>query len=85
MAALRSPEEVYNCYIEEYGYDGDGDPDAVGLFAYALVEKDRLEWMAHHKEQHNNTPPTGKEIEEWYLSKPSSVLQRKEQSGHIVV
>ena len=77
MSAIKGPEEVYNRFIEEYGYDGDGDPSAIALFAYALVEKDKYEWMAHHRTENNGSEPTATGVEQWFLSKPQAYFIEK--------
>jgi hypothetical protein len=42
---------------------------AVGLFAFSLVEKARMEWLAHSRNA-NNVEPSEHQIAEWYKGKP---------------
>ena len=81
MAALRSPEEVFSRFIDQYGYDDDGDPHALCLFAYALVERDRFDWVQHIKEQNGGSAPTQDDITSWYASKPESYFRDKSQTA----
>src|SRR5882672_9737983 len=74
MAAIRSSEDVFLSFKEKFGLDGDGDMNAVGLFAFSLVEKDRMEWMAHIRETHG-AEPTEHQIAEWYRSKPETYFE----------
>ena len=83
IPASRNAEEVYNRYIAEYGYDGDGDPNAIGLFSYALVERDKYEWISHFRAQNGNSDPTTSDIEHWFLSKPQSYFKEKSERAHL--
>jgi hypothetical protein len=75
MAALKSSEEVFNLFKEKFGLDPDGDMHAVGLFAFSLVEKDRIEWMAHFRKIHGSEP-NEKQIAEWYQAKPDAYFDQ---------
>jgi len=77
MDPIKGPEEVYRKYLDQFGFDGDGDPDAIALFTFSLVERDRFDWMEHHRAQHNGVSPTLGEIERWYTSKPPSYFEDK--------
>ena len=56
MAVIKSSEDVFSLFKEKFGVDGDGDMDAVGLFAYSLVEKERFEWMEYCRRIHGSEP-----------------------------
>lgn len=71
MAVVRSSEEVFLFYKQKYGLDDDGDVHAVALFAFSVVENERMDWMAHAREM-RNADPTEHQISEWYASKPQS-------------
>src|SRR5712691_5131739 len=75
MAAVRNSEEVFKLFRDQFGVDGDGDMNAVGIFAYGLVEKDRFEWMAHFREVHT-AEPTQHQIDEWFSNKPSTYFEQ---------
>jgi len=77
MTAVKCPEEVYRKYLDRFGFDGDGDPDAVALFTFALVERDRFDWLEHHRSEHDGAEPTVAAIEEWYQSKPETFFDEK--------
>src|SRR5580658_893710 len=81
MAAVRGPEEVYNRYIYYFGLDGDGDPNAVALFAFSLVERDKYDWIVHHRSEHNDIPPTSGQIEQWYSMKPDSYFSDRAEKA----
>ena len=76
MSAVRNPEGVYRKYLDRFGVDGDGDPDAIALFTFALVERDRFDWLEHHRSEHGGIDPSEQAIEQWFESKPESVLAR---------
>ncbi len=78
MAAVNGPEEVYNRFISEAGYDEDGDPDAIALFSYALVEKDKYDWIAHHRKENGEASPSDADVESWFRSKPDSYFKEKQ-------
>jgi hypothetical protein len=75
MAAIKSSEEAFNLFKEKFGLDPDGDMHAVGLFAYSLVEKDRIDWMEHFRTTHSSEP-TEHQIAEWYSAKPESYFDQ---------
>jgi hypothetical protein len=77
MAAVSNPEEVYKKYIDRFGLDADGDPDAIALFSYALVERDRFDWMDHHRREHGDASPSDAEVRLWFESKPESYFDDK--------
>jgi hypothetical protein len=78
MAALSGPEDVYNKFIASRGYDADGDPEAVALFAFALVEKDKFEWISHRRKENAGNSPSEAEILTWYQDKPDGYFREKE-------
>ena len=78
---IKSSEDVFSFFKEKFGLDGDGDMHAVGLFAFSLVEKDRMEWMAHSREI-NGGEPTEHQISEWYKSKPASYFEEIGKSAY---
>ena len=78
MAAVSGPEQVYNRFVSAAGYDEDGDPDAIALFSYALVEKDRYDWIAHHRQENGGAPPSDSDMESWFRSKPDSYFREKQ-------
>jgi hypothetical protein len=71
MAIIDSSEKVLLLFKEKFGLDGDGDMDAVGLFAFSLVEKERMEWMEHIRNVHGQEP-TAQQISQWYQDKPDT-------------
>jgi hypothetical protein len=77
MTAVKCPEEVYRKYLDRFGFDGDGDPDAIALFTFALVERDRFDWLEHHRSEHGGEEPTLEAVEQWYQSKPESFFDEK--------
>lgn len=74
---ISNDEEVYRHYLDCFGLDGDGDPNAIALFTYALVEKDKYEWMSHYRNLNNNAMPSAVEIEKWFINKPESYFDEK--------
>lgn len=46
-----------------------------GLVAFAIIEEQRVEWMKHYKESHNEMPDAVK-VKEWYEQQPQSTLLR---------
>ena len=79
MAALNGPEAVYYRFIDTRGYDADGDPEAVALFAFALVERDKFEWISHRRREDDGAGPSDDEVEKWYKDKPERYFQEKER------
>lgn len=77
MPAVKGPEEVYKKYIERFGVDGDGDPDAVALFTFALVERDKFDWMEHYRKENGGAGPTDAQVAQWYADKPDSYFEEK--------
>ncbi len=80
MAAIKNSEEAFNLFREKFGLDADGDMHAVGLFAYSLVEKDRIDWMEHFRRTHSSEP-TEHQIAEWYSAKPESYFDQVSRFG----
>jgi hypothetical protein len=78
LKPLASADEVFHYLRDRRGFDGDGDMDAVALFTYALVEQDRIDWMAHFQSQHHEAPSAA-QVAEWFLSKPESYFTAKEK------
>jgi hypothetical protein len=70
---------VLRYYRDRRGLDADGDPDAIALFAFALVENDRLDWVDHYRANHNNVDPSPDQVAEWYRGKPESYFRDKER------
>ena len=81
MPALKSSEEVFKLFKEKYGLDADGDMDAVGLFAYSLVEKDRMDWIEHFRDTHGSEPSED-QIKEWFLNKPAAYFEQIGQTAY---
>jgi hypothetical protein len=77
MTAVKNPEEVYRKYLDRFGLDGDGDPDALALFTFALVERDKFDWLEHHRCEHGGADPAPHIVEQWYASKPESYFEDK--------
>jgi hypothetical protein len=76
--ALSSSDDVFRHFLKKRGVDADGDMDAIALFAYALVEKDRIDWVDHFKAMHDGTYPSAGHVIEWFRAKPESYLDEKE-------
>ena len=77
MVALRDTEEVYRYFIDHFGFDEDGDPNALGLFSFSLVEMDKFDWMEHRRSEYDGVTPSAVEIENWYADKPTSYFEDK--------
>ncbi|MDR3534315.1 MAG: hypothetical protein P4L90_27605 [Rhodopila sp.] len=77
MVALKGPEQVYRHFIGSFGFDEDGDPYALGLFSFALVEKDKFDWIEHRRCECDGIAPAAAEIEHWYADKPGSYFEDK--------
>ena len=60
MARYSGPEDVYRELVEESEENW-----LSGLVAFAIVEEKKIEWMKHHREQHN-MQPNPRQICEWY-------------------
>lgn len=73
---ISTSDECYRHFLKIKGLDGDGDPDLVGLFAYALVERERIDWI-DHRETHGLGEPSLEAIREWYGQKPQSFFDEK--------
>ena len=73
---ISTSDGCYRHFLELQGLDGDGDPDLVGLFAYALVERDRIDWIDHRKANGFDEPSVD-EIQAWYRGKPPSFFDEK--------
>ena len=73
---ISTSDECYRHFLEAKGLDADGDPDLVGLFAFALVERERIGWI-DHRIAHDRGEPTGAEIQDWYSQKPDSSFDEK--------
>jgi len=78
MTPISSSDDVFRYFREKRGLDGDGDMDAIALFAYALVEHDRIDWIEHFKGIHDGNAPTTEQTLEWFSSKPESYFREKE-------
>jgi hypothetical protein len=78
VPVYNSSDEVFRYLREKYGVDGDGDMNAVALFANALIEKDRIDWAQHMATQ-NGRDPTADEIAGWYRSKPDTYFVDRER------
>lgn len=77
MAAVRGPEEVYRKFLDRFGLDEDGDPDALALFTFSLVERDRFDWLEHYRHEAGGGNPTEAQIRQWYADKPESYFEDK--------
>ena len=73
---ISTSDECYRHFLKVKGLDGDGDPDLVGLFAYALVERERIDWI-DHREAHGLGAPSLQVIQDWYGQKPQSFFDEK--------
>ncbi len=69
--AFCSSEEVFRHLRDRYEVDSDGNMNAIALFAYALIEKDRVDW-SEHMASLTGVPPDHGQIEDWFRSKPDS-------------
>jgi hypothetical protein len=81
MAALRDPEAVYSHFIEQFGYDGDGEPNAIALFAFALVEREKFDWLCHYRAENAAADPTPAEMQAWYANKPAPYFKEKGETA----
>jgi hypothetical protein len=52
--------------------------DAIALFAYAIVEQDRIDWIEHFKNAHEGRMPSAEQAREWFEAKPESYFREKE-------
>ncbi len=77
MPAVHGLEEVYRKYLAQFGYDHDGDPHAMALFALVLVERDKFDWLEHHRIEHDGQDPPADAVTQWYCSKPVSYFDEK--------
>jgi hypothetical protein len=77
MTAVKTAEEVYKKYLARLGTDSDGDPDAIALFTYALVERDKYDWIEHHRNENDGASPSNEDIEKWFVSKPDTYFDEK--------
>jgi hypothetical protein len=73
---ISTTDDCYRHFLKLKGLDGDGDPDLVGLFGFSLVERERLEWIDHCK-QEGMGDPTIEAIQAWYGQKPASYFDEK--------
>ena len=78
MTPFKSSDDVFIYLRDKYGVDGDGDINAIALFTYALIEKDRIDWVEHYTEQQKKSP-IWEEICAWYGEKPRSYVVEKER------
>jgi hypothetical protein len=76
--ALKNSEDVFILFRDKFGVDGDGDMDAIGLFAFSLVEKEHFEWRRHCREVHG-VEPTREQIEDWFRNKPKEYFDQTEK------
>jgi hypothetical protein len=81
MPAIENSEQVFLLFKEKFGLDGDGDMHAVGLFAFSLVEKERMEWLAHCRNT-SDVEPTERQIAEWYKGKPEEYFEEIGKSAY---
>ena len=79
MNPLSSSDEVLRHYRDSRGLDADGDPDAIALFAFALVENDRIDWVDHYRTNNDDRDPSSDQVAEWYRGKPESYFRDKER------
>lgn len=63
------------------GVDNDGDMESIGLFTFALVEQDRIEWIEHFASQHAGGKPSAAQITQWFEDKPESYFLEKEKQA----
>ena len=73
---LETSDDCYRHFLQLRGFDGDGDPDLIGLFAYALVERDRLDWIDHCARE-GMPAPRVEDIRVWFSQKPQSYFEDK--------
>ncbi len=73
---ILTSDECYRHFLKLNGLDGDGDPDLVGLFAFALVERERLDWI-DYREKEGTGEPTTDAIQAWYGQKPPAYFDEK--------
>jgi hypothetical protein len=78
MTPFSSSDEVFRHFREKRGLDADGDTDAIALFAYALVEHDRIDWVDHFRDTHEGHEPALEQTAEWFQAKPESYFRDKE-------
>src|SRR4051794_17257543 len=66
---FRSSEAVFRHLKDEHGLDADGDMNAIALFAYALIEKERFEWKDHFRGVEGRDP-TPEDVQHYFAQKP---------------
>jgi hypothetical protein len=54
--------------------------NAIALFVYALIEKDRVDWSEHMASASGVTPDHG-QVENWFRSKPDSYFSSIERQA----
>jgi len=81
VTPLSSSDEVFHFSRDRRGVDTDGDTDAIALFAYALVEQDRIDWCDHYRINHDGLAPTSDQTAEWYRGKPESYFIDRERTA----
>lgn len=70
MPKFTGSHDVYRELVEE-----SDDRWDYGLFAFAVIEEQRIEWMRHYEGQHGKLP-TQDEIRHWYEQQPKEALIR---------
>lgn len=80
MTPVHNVDEVYRYLTSLRGPDGDGEPDVIALFTVALVERERIDWIAHIIDQ-TLPPPNADEVEAWYFGKSESYFADKMRKG----
>ncbi len=80
MKPLERSNDAFLFLTERRGLDGDGETDAIGLFTYALVERERIEWETHRASQ-GLPPPDSPETRAWFADKPETYFTDKLRRG----
>lgn len=80
MKPATCSDDVFQFLVEQRGVDGDGETDLIALFAYALVEQDRIQWASHRRDQGQAIVDT-KDVEQWFSDKPEAYFQDKLRRG----
>jgi hypothetical protein len=82
VTPLTSSDDAFRYFRDRRGVDTDGDTDAIALFAFALVEQDRIDWVEHFRTDHD-AGPTTEQVVEWYRGKPESYFRDKERTAEV--
>jgi hypothetical protein len=80
MEVQTSSEDVFRYLKAKYAVDDEGDINAIALFAYALVEQDRIDWRDHMVAQYK-VPPTDQQTVDWFRAKPRSYFDDRERDA----